>query len=127
MTAWTPEGLNGQMFAVVGRHMPPPPEGFTPPVLWGTEDRVRELFEGADEVRCERRPAKNSVHAESVGAWLDYLERVLGPMVLAKAALEPQERWPAVRADLTALYESFNESGDDTMRAEPEYLLTIVR
>ncbi len=58
-------------------------------------------------------------------AWLDYIERVLGPVVLAKAAL--QERWPAARADMVELYERFNESDDGSLRAEPEYLLTLVR
>ena len=43
---WTPEGEIGRMFKVTSSHMPPPPEGFQPPVLWGTEDHVRSLFEG---------------------------------------------------------------------------------
>ena len=34
--AWTPEGSTGQMFRLTGSHMPPPPEGFQPPPLWGT-------------------------------------------------------------------------------------------
>src|SRR3954452_14353477 len=28
VSAWAPEGLNGQMFGTLGRHMPPPPPGF---------------------------------------------------------------------------------------------------
>ena len=44
--AWTPTGLIGRMFGLIGANMPPPPEGFQPPVLWGTEERVRELFAG---------------------------------------------------------------------------------
>lgn len=125
VTAWTPDGLNGQMFGAMARHMPPPPEGFQPPVLWGTEDRMRELFTAARDVRCERRQATGSVEAESVDAWLDYLERVLGPLSLAKQALEPDGRWAPVRADLFELYERFNEAGDGSMRAAPEYLLTV--
>src|SRR3954451_4080731 len=37
--AWTPDGLNGQMFTTMGRHQPPPP-GFQPPTLWGSEEHV---------------------------------------------------------------------------------------
>ena len=122
VAAWTPEGLNGQMFGAMGKHMPPPPEGFKPPVLWGVEDHVRELFAGAAEIRCERRAT--GVEAESADAWLGYMEDVLGPMVLAKQALG--EKWSAARADLLALYESHNEADDGTFRASPEYLLTIV-
>lgn len=127
VTAWTPEGLNGQMFGTIGRHLPPPPEGFKPPILWGVEDVVRTLFAPAAEVTCERRRATGSVHAPSVDAWMDYTERVLGPAVMAKRALEPQGRWGAARADLHALYERHNEAGDGSLLAHPEYLLTVVR
>src|SRR4051812_4016515 len=47
VSAWTPEGLNGQLFIAMGRHTPPPPPGFQPPVLWGSEEHVRALFAGA--------------------------------------------------------------------------------
>lgn len=125
VAAWAPQGLNGEMFGTLGRYMPPPPEGFRPPILWGVEDVVRELFAGADEVTCELRPARDSVRAPSVDAWLDYTERVLGPTIMAKAALEPQGRWAAARADLAALYERHNEAGDGSLLAHPSYLLTV--
>jgi hypothetical protein len=105
--------------------MPPPPEGFEPPILWGVEDHVRELFAGASDVTCERLPALGAVTGESAEAWIDYLERVLGPVVLAKQALEPEGKWEASRADLIELFERFNEADDGTIRADPEYLLTV--
>jgi SAM-dependent methyltransferase len=40
---WTPEGFIGQLFATIGRHVPPPP-GVRPPPLWGTRARLEELF-----------------------------------------------------------------------------------
>jgi SAM-dependent methyltransferase len=127
VAAWTPDGLNGQMFTALGRHLPPPPDGFRPPVLWGAEDVVRELFGDAAEVTCETRPATGSVRAASAGAWLDYTERVLGPTILAKQALESQGRWAAARADLVALYERHNEATDGSLLAHPTYLLTVAR
>jgi len=127
VAAWAPEGLNGQMFGVLGRHMPPPPEGFRPPILWGSEPVVRELFAGAAEVRAELRPARDSVKAPSVDAWLDYTERVLGPTIMAKRALASKGRWDAARADLAALYEQHNEATDGSLLAHPTYLLTVVR
>jgi SAM-dependent methyltransferase len=126
ISAWTPEGLNGQMVATLGRHLPPPPEGFKPPTLWGADDHVRKLFASASDVRSERRRAPNNGRAESIDAWLDYLERVLGPVVLAKAMLEPQGKWSEARSDLAGLYERFNEADDGSMRAQPEYLLSVV-
>jgi SAM-dependent methyltransferase len=125
VTAWTPEGLNGQMFKTLGAHMPPPPEGIVPPTMWGTEEHVRELFSGPDlEVSCEKRMAE--ISWDSLESWIDHCERNLGPTVMAKAALEPQGKWEAARADLMALVERFNEADDGSMRTPAEYLLTTV-
>ena len=40
---WTPTGFIGELFKVMGRYIPPP-AGVRPPPLWGTEERLRELF-----------------------------------------------------------------------------------
>ena len=127
VTAWTPDGLNGRMLEVLARHLPAPPEGFRPATLWGDEARVRELFSGASDVHCERRRAPNGVRGSSTQAWLDYLERVLGPIVVAKRVLEPQGRWWPARAGLVELYDAFNEADDGSLLAQPEYLLTTIR
>jgi SAM-dependent methyltransferase len=124
LTAWTPEGMNGRMFTTLGRRTPPPPPGFQPPILWGNEDHVRALLaDRVSDLRFERRtvPAR----AESAGAWTSYIERTLGPVVVAKAALEQEGKWAAARADLVALYEEFNQAPDGTFDAPAEYLLTV--
>src|SRR5690349_17284241 len=52
---WTPTGFIGRLFAVVGRHVPPPP-GVTPPPRWGTPDHIERLFGGdAAEIRTTPR------------------------------------------------------------------------
>ncbi len=125
VTAWTPEGLNGQMFKTLGEHLPPPPEGLTPPAKWGDEAHVRDLFSAPGlEVSCEKRMA--DLDWESVESWVDHCERNLGPTVMAKAALEPQGRWEAARADLIALGERYNDAEDGAMRTRAEYLFTKV-
>src|SRR5215216_5815018 len=43
LASWTPDGFIGRMFRVVGRHVPPP-AGVRPPLEWGTEARLGELF-----------------------------------------------------------------------------------
>ncbi len=126
VAAWTPEGMNGQMFKTIGEHMPAPPEGFEPPSLWGSEEHVRELFSTPGlEVNCEKRMAE--IAWESVEDWMEHCERNLGPIVMAKGALEPQGKWDAARADLIALEDRYNEADDGTMRAQAEYLVTAVR
>lgn len=125
VTAWTPEGLNGQMFGVLGKHMPPPPDGFVPPVMWGNEEHARDIFSGPGlEVSCEKRMA--TLEFESAEGWMDYCEQNLGPIVTARAILEPQGKWAPVRAELSDLEHGFNEADDGSMRARAEYLLTTV-
>jgi SAM-dependent methyltransferase len=127
VTAWTPEGLNGQMLATLGRHLPPPPPELKPPILWGDEDHVRGLFQASDgvDVSCERRTV--SFEADSTEDWVDYFEDALGPVVMARAALEPQGKWDEARSELVELYERYNEAKDGGLRAPAEYLLTTVR
>ena len=125
VAAWTPAGLNGQMFKTLGAHMPPPPPELQPPILWGSEDHVRELFSAPGlEIACERLAVP--VQWESVEGWVAHTEQLLGPTILAKAALEPAGMWDAARADLVSLYERYNESGDGSLDAPAEYLLTVV-
>jgi ubiquinone/menaquinone biosynthesis C-methylase UbiE len=123
VTAWTPEGLIGGTFRVISSFLPPPPE-LEPPVGWGTEDHVRELFEqtGA-ELSFERRTVEFT--HESPESWLDYDERILGPAIMARAALEQQGRYEELRAAMLALYRDANEAGDGTFRVRAEYLLSI--
>lgn len=125
VAAWTPDGLNGQMFGTLAAHLPPPPKGLQPPILWGTEERVRELFADGEEVGFETEHAAQS--AASVNEWLDHLEVQLGPLLLAKQALETEGRWDAARTDLAALFERFNEADDGTLEVRPTYLLSSIR
>jgi SAM-dependent methyltransferase len=124
IAAWTPEGLNGRMFKTVGSYMPAPPPELQQPVMWGDEAHVRELFaDSGAELSFERRDV--TFEAESPERWFEYNERVLGPTIMAKAALEPQGRWEALRAELIELYVSNNEADDGSMRVRAEYLLTV--
>jgi Methyltransferase domain len=123
-TAWTPEGLSGQMFKTIGGYMPPPPPEAESPLLWGVEDHVRELF-GDAELSFERLTVTFS--HDSPESWVAYNERVLGPTVMTKAALEPQGKWEQCRSDLVSLYEEANEASDGDFSAPAEYLLTVAR
>ncbi len=125
VAAWTPEGGNGQMFKVVGSHMPPPPPEVKSPLLWGTEHHMRELFE-PHGVRLHFERDNVIFEAVSPEEWLEYNERVLGPMVMARAALEPQGKWDDLRADLLKMYNDLNLDKDG-FRAKGEYLVTVAR
>jgi hypothetical protein len=126
VTAWTPEGFVGASFRIAGGYMPPMPSELRPPAMWGDEGHVRSLFADCGaELTCERRTVTFS--AQSAETWLADDERMLGPAVMAKAALEPQGRYGQLRADMLELYDGFNEAGDGSFRVQAEYLLTLAR
>jgi SAM-dependent methyltransferase len=124
VTAWTPDGFVGANFRIAASYLPPPPEGLKPPMLWGTEDHVRELFAPSGvQLSFERRSV--TFAADSMERWFEDDERMLGPALMAKAALEPQGRYEDFRRDMLALYADFNQAEDGTFRIEAEYLVTV--
>jgi hypothetical protein len=60
-------------------------------------------------------------------AFFNVWETQLGPMVTARAALEPEGKWEAARAEVRALFEAANVRDDGSFAVEPEYQLTVVR
>jgi SAM-dependent methyltransferase len=126
VTAWTPDGLIGRTFKVVGSFMPPPPPELQPPVSWGTEEHIGELFAGSGaELSLERRTV--TFTHDSAEGWLDDDERILGPAIMAKAALEPQGRYGELRQAMLDLYGGANEAEDGTFSVQAEYLLTVAQ
>lgn len=125
VAAWTPEGLIGQMFKTIASHMPPPPAGFVPPIRWGEEDHVRGLFADTGAALDFRRDTVAWVDDSTVAEWVEYNEQALGPLVLAKAALEARGEFEPLHQDLLAVFEKFNESSDGTVLSQGEYLITL--
>jgi SAM-dependent methyltransferase len=126
VAAWTPEGLIGSMFRTTSSFLPPPPPELLPPVRWGEEDHVRSLLgAGGAELEFERHEVV--FEHESTEAIIAEDERLLGPAILAKAALEPQGRYEELRGQMLELYGSANESSDGRFRARAEYLVSIAR
>ena len=122
--AWTPEGSFGQMFKLTAGHMPPPPEGFQPPILWGSEDHVTEIFEGTGvDLEFHRHTVR--IEYESFEAGMAENEESVPPVVAARKALEPEGKWDALRVDLAEMYSKFNDSGGDALTFDGEYLLTV--
>jgi len=126
VAAWTPEGFVGASFKTSMGYMPPMPAELKPAVMWGNEEHVRSLFaDSGAEVTCERRTVTFS--GPNAEAWFADDERMLGPAVMAKAALEPQGRYDDLRQDMLKLYGDFNEADDGSFRVQSEYLLTLVQ
>jgi len=120
LTNWTPEGFVGQWFQVTARYAPPPP-GLKPPLRWGTEAGLRALFER--DMRIERR--HYVMRYRSPQHWLEYFRSNFGPtrQTFERLDAEGQESFAA---DLIALAQRFNRSGDDTFVGPGEYLEVVL-
>jgi SAM-dependent methyltransferase len=123
MANWTPDGGVAQMFLTVMKHTGGPPPGTVPPVLWGTEERLRELFgDGITELRLEQKKSRQAFR--SPDHYLDFFRSYFGPV---KAAYDKvgQEGEAALSADLRAYLEEMNVGGERALVIEPEYLQVI--
>jgi SAM-dependent methyltransferase len=119
---WTPDGFIGNMFRTVGKHVPPPP-GIKPPPLWGTEERVRELFgEGISSLHATRRSyAFRYLSAEH---FIESFRTYYGPVHKAFESLDAEER-EALKSDLKELIDYWNISGDETAILPSDYLEVV--
>ncbi len=126
MANFTPEGLAGDFFGLFGPYMPPPPPGALPPVLWGSEEHVRELFgDRVGSLRLTR--AEYAERAASPRAYRDFFKQTFGPAVATYASLESDHA--------AALDRDFLDFAQRSNRGAPggpaeyvyEYLLVVAR
>jgi len=118
IACWTPEGTIGQMFMRMSAFAPPPPEGFQPPVLWGVEDHVRELF--GDGVEFERHDVEWV--DESAESYARFMEDSFPPLVAARARAGDE----AVHEAYVSWLEEVNEADDGGFRFRGDYLLSTL-
>lgn len=120
---WTPTGFIGELFKVIGRYLPPP-AGVKSPSLWGTEERLRELF--GDRVSLQAARQHFVFRYRSPQHWLDTFRTYYGPMNKAFGAVAA-DRQGALAADLIGLAQRFNQAGEASMVVPSEYLEVVIR
>ena len=119
---WTPGSMIGELFKLIGRYVPPP-AGVKSPALWGTEERLRELF--GERVSYIVASRKHFVFRyQSAQHWLDTFRTYYGPMLKAFAALSA-DRQGELERDLLELARRHNRGGDGTLIAPSEYLEVV--
>lgn len=123
MANWPPRGLvGGGIFKIVAEHAPPPP-GVSPPVLWGTEERLRDLFgSGITELVLNDRELIFRYHSPE--QWLEYFKTYFGPMIMAFARVG-EEGAPALEADLLDMVRGANRAGDAALVGPAAYVEVV--
>jgi SAM-dependent methyltransferase len=119
---WTPGGYIGEMFKIVGRHVPPP-AGIRSPLQWGTEERLAELF--GPDTKIDARSRDFVFRYRSAQHWLDTFRDYYGPTFKAFGALEP-EAAVTFAQELLTLADGANTSTSGTLRVPSEYLEIVV-
>jgi SAM-dependent methyltransferase len=105
IAAWAPDGMMGDFFRTIGAYLPPPPPFAEPPLAWGDEDHVRELFAGTGvELEFAREQAEPP-QFDSADDEIEFTTSKFGPLIMARRMLEPQGRWPALLDDMRRLIE----------------------
>jgi SAM-dependent methyltransferase len=120
MANWTPDAFTGQMFRAGAKHVPPPP-GMPSPLMWGTEDAVRERFaDGISDLQMTRRKITFTYPFGPTDV-VEHFRKYFGPTQKAFESLDADGQ-AALRADLEELWTANNKATDGTTAVESEYL-----
>ena len=129
MINFVPEGVAAEFFELFGRYAPLPPPEELPPVLWGSEAHVRELF--GDRLAAleltrgsyvERSPGDPAASCE-------FFKQTFGPVIALHAALADEpDRLAAMERDFLEFATRSNQAPPDRPAEYPyEYLLVVGR
>ncbi len=123
MANWTPSGFAGQMFQVIGKHIPLT-SNVPAPTKWGDEDTVSQrLHDGIANLKLTKRfyPFKYPFPPADV---VEFFHTYYGPTQRAFATLDADGQI-ALRSDLEQLWSAHNLAKDGTTKVESEYLDVI--
>ena len=126
LISFVPDGVAGEFFEVIGRYAPPPPPGALPPVLWGSEEHVRELF--GDQVSSLDLTRKSYVERSpgSAGDYVEFFKETFGPLIAIRGLLaDDPERLAALDEDFLEFATRAN-TGTPEGPAEYEYAFLLV-
>ena len=118
---WTPASFIGQVFKTLGGFLPPP-AGAKSPALWGTPDRLAEMFSGA---QIEATPRMFQFRYRSPEHFLEVFRTYYGPVHKAFLALDPAGQTRLEEAMLDLLRKSARGGGQGLV-VPSEYLEVVI-
>ena len=118
-----PIGCDVAEFLRIGSaHLPPPPPLAESPLQWGDPGHAREAFEDTGmELEIEgggRIPFRFASLKEAGDVYFGEF----GPLIAARAILEPQGRWQPLADDVTA-YFARHADADGAVRLDSDYMI----
>ncbi len=123
LASWTPDGFIGEMFGVIGAHVPAPP-AVASPLLWGTEAHLADLF-GDSLAELRSRLRTFTFRIATPEEFVAMFRRWYGPTVAAFEALPEHDR-TGLAKDLAALARDHDVHRDGGSIAIPAAYLESV-
>lgn len=124
LASWTPEGFIGETFRLFARYLPPAP-GLEPPIRWGDEAYLHELF-GDAAASITSYPRTAIFRYRSAEENVDFFRTYYGPTLRAFEAL-PSERREPLYADMVALARRYDRNaGTGPIAIAADYLETVI-
>jgi ubiquinone/menaquinone biosynthesis C-methylase UbiE len=122
ITAWTPDGGVGRMFAVLVPYMALPPEGAGSPFEWGRRGHLEELLAASFELDISEHVVPQ-IAASGEAMW-DLMSTAYGPTKALAASLDPGQR-ESLHRDFAAFFEGYRQ--EDQVCLPRTYLRVIGR
>jgi len=125
LLSWTPEGMIGALFRTMGPFAPPPPEGASPPLLWGSEEHLAELFGDRVEWTSHERDNLKVTAFERPEDWGEHFKAYYGPTIVARANAEKNGKAEEFDEAFANFCREWNLATDGRARFEQEYLTSV--
>lgn len=130
MGNWIPNDptLVAQILKISSAYSPPPPEGFVSPMAWGVEGQVIERFTSAGVAKQNISFTKETFTFEigcSPSAFLGLFRDYYGPTMNAFEAAAKSGRAAELEAELDALFNRENRSGEPNLTSIPATFLRV--
>lgn len=127
LLSWTPEGMIGALFKIMGGFAAPPPPGATPPPRWGSEDHVRMLFGDRVEFSTLEREDLEITAFERPRDYGEHFKAKYGPTIAARANAAANGRAEEFDKALDDFCDEWNRGTDEDARFEKEFLIAVAK
>ena len=125
LMSWTPEGMIGGLFRMMGPFAPPPPPGASPPPLWGSEEHLAKLFGDRVDFRTHERDMLEVTAFEHPRDYGAHFKDRYGPTIAAQANARKNDREAELIEALDRFCDEWNLGSADDARFEQEYLISV--
>src|SRR5678816_9168 len=114
--------LVAQILKISAAYVPPPPQGFVSPMMWGVEEQVMDRFVKAgipvENISFQKETFTFNAPV-SPAEFLQTFKKYYGPVMNAFEAAEKQDKAKMLEHELEALFTNQNQSGRADLTSIP--------